>query len=200
MTDMIQFRSGTAAQWTSSGRVLREGEPGFESDTGRFKIGNGVSAWPQLPYVGSGLDVSSVEELEETLEGVYVEQGPDDNVERVVVNGVLVPPNALALPNQVSPVERTAGTETNLRSFSPEDVALMAGVHGGGGSGGGGGTLDQGDSYPDPANDYLYVVFGTDGDWEAVRWRPSVGDATTGPGQVGPAPSDLTTLRGLTYS
>ena len=35
-------------------------------------------------------------------------------------------------PTQVSAGERTAGTEVALRSFSPEDVAIMAGIHGAG--------------------------------------------------------------------
>ena len=39
-------------------------------------------------------------------------------------------------PAQVSAGERTAGTETALRSYSPADVASMAGTHGGGGGGG----------------------------------------------------------------
>ena len=36
---------------------------------------------------------------------------------------------------QVSGAERTAGTETAIRRFSPADIASMAGTHGGGGSG-----------------------------------------------------------------
>jgi len=36
--------------------------------------------------------------------------------------------------NQVTTAERTAGTETELRRFSPADIASMAGTHGGGGS------------------------------------------------------------------
>lgn len=38
---------------------------------------------------------------------------------------------------QVSSGEKTAGTETQIRRFSPKDVADMAGTHGGGGGGGG---------------------------------------------------------------
>jgi len=38
--------------------------------------------------------------------------------------------------SQVSAGEKTAGTETGIRRFSPKDVADMAGVHGGGGGGG----------------------------------------------------------------
>lgn len=50
MSVKIQFRRGTAAQWTSAETVLSIGEPGYESDTGKFKIGDGVTAWPALPY------------------------------------------------------------------------------------------------------------------------------------------------------
>lgn len=56
MASRIQVRRGTAAQWTSSNPVLASGEPGAELDTGRFKVGDGVSTWSNLPYSG----VSSV--------------------------------------------------------------------------------------------------------------------------------------------
>jgi hypothetical protein len=48
-TRMLQ-RRGNASQWTSSNPVLGNGEIGFESDTNKFKIGNGVTAWTSLNY------------------------------------------------------------------------------------------------------------------------------------------------------
>jgi len=45
----IQVRRGTAAEWVST-TVLASGELGFETDTNKFKIGNGVSTWAALPY------------------------------------------------------------------------------------------------------------------------------------------------------
>lgn len=42
------------------------------------------------------------------------------------------PATAEKNPNQVTSLEKTSGTETALRSFSPKDVADMANVHGGG--------------------------------------------------------------------
>lgn len=50
----FQFRRGTAAQWTSANPTLAAGEPGFETDTGKFKVGNGSTAWNSLAYVGAG--------------------------------------------------------------------------------------------------------------------------------------------------
>lgn len=50
---LIQMRRGTASQWASVNPVLVVGEPGFESDTGKFKLGDGTTAWASLAYVGS---------------------------------------------------------------------------------------------------------------------------------------------------
>jgi hypothetical protein len=50
----IQIRRGTAAQWTSTNPTLASGEQGFETDTGKMKIGNGSTAWTSLAYLGAG--------------------------------------------------------------------------------------------------------------------------------------------------
>ena len=56
----FQFRRGTAAQWTSANPTLAAGEPGLETDTGKFKIGTGSTAWNSLGYTGSGTVTSVV--------------------------------------------------------------------------------------------------------------------------------------------
>ena len=45
----FQMRRGTLAEWISSGTILAEGEPGYETDTGLYKIGDGVRRWQDLP-------------------------------------------------------------------------------------------------------------------------------------------------------
>ncbi len=50
MAIQIQFRRGTAAEWTSANPILAEGEMGNETDTGKFKVGDGVRTWTALPY------------------------------------------------------------------------------------------------------------------------------------------------------
>ena len=50
MADVIRLRRGTAAQWTAKNPVLAAGEPGFETDTGKHKIGTGAAPWADLPY------------------------------------------------------------------------------------------------------------------------------------------------------
>jgi hypothetical protein len=46
----IQHRRDTAANWTSTNPTLNAGEIGFETDTLKFKIGNGSTAWTSLTY------------------------------------------------------------------------------------------------------------------------------------------------------
>ena len=46
----IQIRRDIAADWTRDNPVLAEGEMGYELDTGKLKIGNGITAWNALSY------------------------------------------------------------------------------------------------------------------------------------------------------
>ena len=50
MATRMQQRRGTAAQWTSADPVLNAGEMGWESDTNKFKVGDGTNHWADLDY------------------------------------------------------------------------------------------------------------------------------------------------------
>jgi hypothetical protein len=50
MADLIQLRRDTAANWTSANPTLSQGEQGYETDTGKMKIGDGSTAWTSLAY------------------------------------------------------------------------------------------------------------------------------------------------------
>jgi hypothetical protein len=81
--DVIKFRRGTAAEWANSepqpgGEVLRLGEPGYEKDTGKLKIGDGVTAWNSLPYLQS-----------ENNQDVILQ--PEDVQDVVGASGFLIP-------------------------------------------------------------------------------------------------------------
>lgn len=59
MATKIQVRRDTAANWTSNDPTLSQGEIGFETDTSKFKIGDGSSIWTALAYQGTDVDLSS---------------------------------------------------------------------------------------------------------------------------------------------
>ena len=67
MATRMQQRRGTALQWTSTnngdGPILNAGEIGFESDTGKFKIGDGVNHWIDLDYFLDESDIDSIRRL-----------------------------------------------------------------------------------------------------------------------------------------
>lgn len=46
----MQQRRGTASQWTSADPILNAGEIGYETDTNKFKIGDGTNHWSDLNY------------------------------------------------------------------------------------------------------------------------------------------------------
>lgn len=50
----IQVRRDTSANWTKNNPVLASGEPAYETDTGKFKIGDGSKNYTALPYQGGG--------------------------------------------------------------------------------------------------------------------------------------------------
>jgi hypothetical protein len=50
MTSRLQNRRDTAANWTANNPTLAAGELGLETDTAKFKMGNGSTAWNSLAY------------------------------------------------------------------------------------------------------------------------------------------------------
>lgn len=64
MLDRAEFRfqRGSAARWTALNLVLGPSEPGVEVDTGLFKMGDGHTAWNDLPYFLTEPYVSGVVE------------------------------------------------------------------------------------------------------------------------------------------
>ena len=56
MAVQIQSRRDTAANWTSNNPTLASGEIGIETDTEKFKFGDGATAWTALGYIDTAVD------------------------------------------------------------------------------------------------------------------------------------------------
>jgi hypothetical protein len=54
MATRIQLRRDIAANWTAANPVLANAEPGYETDTGFLKYGDGITPWNSLPYASTG--------------------------------------------------------------------------------------------------------------------------------------------------
>lgn len=55
----FQLRRDNDSDWDAKNPVLAEGEPGFETNTGKLKVGDGVSRWSALEYFVPGTPVPS---------------------------------------------------------------------------------------------------------------------------------------------
>lgn len=79
----LYLRNDTAATWVEKNPVLAKGEPGVEVDTGKFKLGDGVTSWVGLHY--AGVLVSGSEQ-----NGYVTIDGVDTLVYRLPIGGASI--------------------------------------------------------------------------------------------------------------
>ena len=63
MAIQIQLRRDTSENWTLVNPILADGEEGFETDTKKRKVGNGISTWTLLTYSEVDIDAYDVGDL-----------------------------------------------------------------------------------------------------------------------------------------
>ena len=77
--DKIQFRRDTLARWAAANPILAEGEIGYVTDDpNRYKMGDGVKTWDQLPF--RGFDGNIVHEAGESETAVMSQKGVTDSL------------------------------------------------------------------------------------------------------------------------
>lgn len=109
----IQIRRGTAAQWTSANPILASGEFGYETDTGKFKIGDGTTAWNSIAVL-NGVTASSTDTFtNKTISGASNTLSNIGNSSltnsAITINGTAVSlGGSISLPGDIEGV--TAGT------------------------------------------------------------------------------------------
>lgn len=111
----IQVRRDSAANWDAANPVLAAGEPGVELDTGKFKVGDGVRAWRNLPYSsGASAAVSAPLDVGVRSSGTSTYYARADH--------------SHALPSAVTVVSLTAGSATIAGDLSVTG-SLIGGTH-----------------------------------------------------------------------
>jgi len=112
MAVRIQLRRGISSEWTAANPVLMEGELGYETDTGLYKVGNGSTTWTGLSY--NGLYGSA------TLAQVNINGGTDIGAD--VVDG-----DKFAVYDASAAVNRTVSV-TRISNFVAQDDQTILGV------------------------------------------------------------------------
>jgi hypothetical protein len=75
----VQLRNDTAANWSSLNPVLRAGELGCETDTGKAKVGDGTQNYNSLPYVGGSFSTASPSTVGSSSAGTSVSVARSDH-------------------------------------------------------------------------------------------------------------------------
>ncbi len=126
---LIQFRRGTAADWTTANPELASGEFGYETDTRRFKIGPGN--WNSLNYMAEDLVDADLASRSITFTDEGGGQG-HFSVGGVPVSGTLVPPAATwsgvaGRPSTIATgVAGNGSTDDRAALATSDDAALAA--------------------------------------------------------------------------
>ena len=84
---MIQFRRGTTKSWRSTKIKLASGQPGYDKDKNKIKIGDGEKLWSELPYA-SGL---SAEEILSSEDVAKSRNKLDKEDKTIITYGTAVP-------------------------------------------------------------------------------------------------------------
>ena len=79
VTARLSFRKGTTSEWAGNDPVLIPGEPAYDTSVNKFKIGDGLKSWTELPYVESTGGPFAWENNEKSLFPEFI-QGQDDAI------------------------------------------------------------------------------------------------------------------------
>ena len=91
----FKVRRGQSQVWADINPILAEGEPGYELDTHRLKIGDGEKSWNELPYIGgSSTEIPELQEYvtKEELESLvkaYIPSSEKENQIKVLNDGTM---------------------------------------------------------------------------------------------------------------
>jgi hypothetical protein len=117
MTSRLQQRRDSAANWTSNNPTLAAGEIGYETDTARFKIGNGTTAWNSLPYAYGAAPALT---FNAQTTSSYTLQASD-------AGALVTMSNTNPITVTIPPSVFTAGQVIDLQQINSGQVTLAAG-------------------------------------------------------------------------
>ena len=113
----MQQRRGTAAQWTAANPILAAGEIGFETDTSKFKMGNGSSTWSALQYFANAAELAAIIDgapaLLNTLDELAAAIGDDANFAATVAGHTSATTNVHGIANTAA-LATTAAMNTAI--------------------------------------------------------------------------------------
>ena len=127
----LQLKRGKARAWRASNPILLNGEPGYEWDTHKMKVGDGRTPWHLLPYIGDHVkDGKSAYQL-------WLEMGNTGTVEDFLESLIGEPGKSayeiwLSCGNEGTVLDfiNAIHGEKGDRGYSAYEIWIMEGHHG----------------------------------------------------------------------
>lgn len=112
MATRIQLRRGTAANWRAINPVLAIGEPGFETDTGILRIGNGQTIFTSLTpiFTLGGIELKQNEVISNisnsTMSAIQqIEDAGEETISNITELGETYTQSALSIASEMSNIK-----------------------------------------------------------------------------------------------
>jgi len=124
MAVQIQIRRGTAAAWTSANPTLAAGEFAMETDTDKYKFGDGSTAWTSLGY--SSLPSTAISNTVVDAKGDIIAATAADTVAKLTVgsNGQVL----TAASGQTTGMQWATMTHTAITVADTTDTTCFVGL------------------------------------------------------------------------
>lgn len=123
---MIQFMRGASSAVTSDNPTLQAGQPFYEIDTHKLKIGDGSTAWNDLPYIGGSGSTSPGKKYATVVVGTSTAGYTEDQVDYLCdgVDDDITIEEALSYLDSIGGgvLQLTHGTFTVSNSISVSDM------------------------------------------------------------------------------
>jgi hypothetical protein len=140
---MIQIKRGKTNSWKKQKQPLADGQPGYDKETHRLKIGDGKSSWDELPNAGgmSADDILCSEAEAQTKANKIKASNPISAIGSLLLNKLLKDDKPVITYGTEAPDKNTVGSI----------------------------YLQQYDA--DPETDYIVESGGVQDGWSYKKWR-----------------------------
>lgn len=129
----IQMRRDTSTNWSVNNPTPANGEPCYETDTRKFKIGDGVTKYTNLPYQGGGGsgDGATIDDSTTTTTSVWSSSKTNTEITTVANEVVQVQGDVASLDGDVSTLKTdVSGIKTDVSNLKTDVSGLKTDVSG----------------------------------------------------------------------
>lgn len=115
---MIQLKRGSTSSWKGQTKPLADGQPGYDRERHKLKIGDGKSAWEKLPDA-SGLRMEEILESEDTARSKAASKAAFNPLGTLIAKALKLEDRPVFTYGKADPDEETIG-QVYLQQYESE--------------------------------------------------------------------------------